>query len=230
MGKQSSTNPMRAATRLFCETCGGIARRCAVLGLLIFFATNLATSARAQTQATTLPLLLPSATAFDAAGNLYFVDAGDLYIADSHNHRIREVSSPTGTIATIAGTGVAGFSGDGGMATAARLDLPTALALDASGNLYVADTYNHRVRRIAAATGAITTVAGNGIEAFAGDNGPATSASIDSPNGLALDSAGNLYIADTHNGRLRKVSAATGVISTVAGTGVVGGNVQSFGG
>jgi sugar lactone lactonase YvrE len=249
-----------------------------VLGLLIFFATNLATSARAQTQATTLPLLLPSATAFDAAGNLYFVEAGnhvvrkvtpagiittvagngvqgfsgdgglatsaeldspaglaldsagDLYIADSHNHRIREVSSPTGTIATIAGTGVAGFSGDGGMATAARLDLPTALALDASGNLYVADTYNHRVRRIAAATGAITTVAGNGIEAFVGDNGPATSASIDSPNGLALDSAGNLYIADTHNGRLRMVSAATGVISTVAGTGVVAGNVQSFGG
>jgi sugar lactone lactonase YvrE len=278
MGKQSNPNPMRQAVRLSGETCGRIARRCVSAGLLIFFATGLATSARAQTQATTLPLLLPSATVFDAAGNLFFVEtgnhvvrkfssagivttvagngvegfagdngpataaqldspaglaldsAGDLFIADSHNHRIREVSSATGTITTIAGTGAPGFSGDGGPATAAQLDLPTALALDASENLYVADSNNHRVRRITASAGAIATVAGNGIEAFAGDNGPATSASIDSPNGLALDSAGNLYIADTHNGRLRRVSAATGLISTVAGAGVVGGNVQSFGG
>jgi sugar lactone lactonase YvrE len=278
MGKQSNPNPMRQAERLSGETCGRIARRCISLGLAIFFATNLATSARAQTQATTLPLLLPSATVFDAAGNLFFVEtgnhvvrkfssagivttvagngvegfagdngpataaqldspaglaldsAGDLFIADSHNHRIREVSSATGTITTIAGTGAPGFSGDGGPAKAAQLDLPTALALDASGNLYVADTNNHRVRRIASAAGVIATVAGNGIEAFAGDNGPATSASIDSPNGLALDSSGNLYIADTHNGRLRRVNSSTGLISTVAGAGVVAGNVQSFGG
>ena len=222
--------------------------------------------------------MLPSATAFDAAGNLYFAEtgnhvvrkvtsagiittvagngvqgfagdgglatsaeldspaglaldaAGDLYIADSHNQRIREVNAATGIIATIAGTGAAGFSGDGGAATAAKLDLPTALAFDTAGNLYLADTNNHRVRRIAAATGAITTIAGNGVEAFTGDNGPATSASIDSPNGLALDAAGNLYIADTHNGRVREVSAASGLISTVAGAGVVGGNAQSFGG
>ena len=278
MGKQSNPNPMRQAVRLSGETCGRIARRCISLGLAIFFATNLATSARAQTQATTLPLMLPSATVFDAAGNLFFVETGnhvvrklssagivttvagngvegfagdngpataaqldspaglaldsvgDLFIADSHNHRIREVSSATGTITTIAGIGAPGFSGDGGPATAATLDLPTALALDVAGNVYVADSNNHRVRRIASATGVIATVAGNGIEAFAGDNGPATAASIDSPNGLALDSSGNLTISDTHNGRLRRVSAATGLISTIAGAGVVGGNVQAFGG
>jgi sugar lactone lactonase YvrE len=125
---------------------------------------------------------------------------------------------------------MAGFSGDGGAAIAAQLDLPTALALDAAGNLYVADTKNNRVRRIALATGVITTVAGNGVEAFAGDGGAATASSIDSPNGLAVDAAGNLYIADTHNSRLRMVSAATGVITTVAGVGVMGGNVQTFSG
>jgi sugar lactone lactonase YvrE len=278
MGKQSNSDPMRAAASLSCETYGRIARRCISLGLAIFFATNLATSARAQTQATTLPLMLPSAIVFDAAGNLYFVEtgnhivrkitsagvittvagngvqgfsgdngpataaqldspaglaldsAGDLFIADSHNHRIREVSSATGIIATIAGTGAPGFSGDGGPAKSAQLDRPTALTFDSAGNLYLADTNNHRVRRIAALTGAIATVAGNGIEAFAGDNGPATAASIDSPNGLALDSSGNLYIADTHNGRVREVAASTGLIFTVAGAGVVAGNVQSFGG
>ena len=234
--------------------------------------------ARAQTQGTPQPLVLPSAIAFDAQGNLYFAEtgnhlvlklsaagvittvagsgvqgfsgdngpattaeldsptglaldsAGNLYIADSHNHRVREVAAATGTIKTIAGTGAAGFSGDRGLATAAQLDLPTALAIDSAGNVYVADTDNHRVRRIDAGTGMISTVVGNGVEAFAGDNGPTTAASIDSPNGLALDSAGNLYVADTHNGRVRKVIAATGVISTVAGSGFVSGNIQMFGG
>ena len=237
-----------------------------------------ATQAWAQTQATTLPLMLPSAIAFDAQGDLYFAEtgnhavrilsaagtvttvagsgvqgyagdngpataaeldspaglaldaAGNLYIADSHNHRVREVSATSGTIATIAGTGVAGFAGDKGAATAAQLDLPTALAVDAAGDVYVADTNNHRVRRIAAATGTITTVAGDGVEGYSGDGGLATAAAIDSPDGLAVDAAGDLYVADTHNGRVRVVSAATGNISTVAGGGIVGGNVQSFGG
>ena len=278
MGKPSSTNPERAAARPNDERWGKTARLCAAFGRIASFALFFATSVRAQTQATTLPLILPSAAAFDTEGNLYFAEAGnhvvrkvtpggvittvagngvqgfagdndpataaeldspaglavdaagDFFIADSHNQRVREVTAATGIISTIAGTGVAGFSGDGGAATAARLDLPTALALDAAGNLYIADTGNHRVRRIAAATGAISTVAGNGIEGYAGDGGAATAASIDSPNGLALDAVGNLYIADTHNGRVREVSAATGVISTVAGTGVVGGNAQTFGG
>jgi sugar lactone lactonase YvrE len=282
MGKQSRTNPERAAEPPFAERWGKTARLCAGLGfaacVAIGICGGLTNSARAQTQATTLPLLLPSATAFDAQGNLYFAEtgnhlvrkvtpagvitkvagngvqgfagdngaataaeldspagiavdeAGDIFIADSHNQRVREVAAATGVIATIAGTGVAGFSGDGGAATAARLDLPTALALDAAGDVYIADTANHRVRRIAAATGAIATVAGNGVEGYSGDGGAAIAASVDSPNGLALDAAGNLYIADTHNGRVRMVSAATSAITTIAGTGVAGGNVQIFGG
>jgi sugar lactone lactonase YvrE len=167
-----------------------------------------------------------TAAELDSPGGLAMDAAGNLFIADTHNHRVREVAGATGIITTVAGTGAAGFSGDGAAATAARLDLPTALAVDAVGNVYVADMDNHRVRRIAAGTGVITTVAGNGVEGFAGDGGSATAASIDSPNGLAVDSAGNLYIADTHNGRVREVSAATGIISTVAGTGAE----QAFGG
>jgi sugar lactone lactonase YvrE len=250
------------------------ARLCAVLCMVI----GLGAGVRAQTQATVLPLGIPSAIVFDAQGNLYFAEmgnhvvrrfsvagvittvagtgvqgfagddgpaisavldspaglamdaAGNLYIADSHNHRVREVAVATGVIATIAGMGVAGFSGDGGLAKAARFDLPTALAVDAAGNVYVADTDNHRVRRITLATGVITTIAGNGVEGFAGDNGLATAASVDSPNGLAVDGAGNLYVADTHNGRVREVTAATRLISTVAGVGYMGGGSQAFGG
>ena len=156
----------------------------------------------------------PAGLAVDAAGNLY--------IADTHNHRVRRVDGATGNIVTVAGTGRAGFTGDGGTATAARLDLPTALALDGTGNLYIADTNNHRVRRVAVGTGLMATVAGNGSQGFAGDGGSATAAGIDSPGGVAVDAAGNLYIADAHNQRLRMVNAKTGLISTVAGTGVAG--------
>ena len=278
MGKQSNSNPMRELVRLVAETRQTFARLCLWFGMAIFVAASLAPMARAQAQATTLPLMLPAATVFDAAGNLYFVETGnhivrkfssagvlttvagngvqgfsgdggpataaaldspaglalnstgDLFIADSHNHRIRKVSATSGVIATIAGTGSAGFSGDGAAATAAQLDLPVALAINAAGDLYIADTNNHRVRKISAGSGVITTIAGNGVETFAGDNGLATAASIDSPNGLALDSSGNLYIADTHNGRVRMVSATTGVISTVAGAGFTNGNVQTYSG
>ncbi len=144
---------------------------------------------------------------------------GNLYIADSGNHRIRRVDAD-GNIATFAGSGLEGFSGDGGPASAARLSAPRSVALDAGGNLYIADTGNQRVRKVDAATGNISTIAGTGSSGGSGDGGPASAARLFNPAGLALDSAGNLYIA--HRDRVRKVDAATGVISTFAGTGLRG--------
>src|SRR5207302_590405 len=110
-----------------------------------------------------------------------------------------------------------GFSGDGGAATSVRLSFPTGVALDGSGNLFIADAQNHRIRRVDAATDVITTVAGNGTQGFSGDGGAATSASLYFPSGVALDGSGNLFIADSHNHRIRRVDAATGIITTVAG-------------
>jgi len=153
-----------------------------------------------------------TAALLDSPAGVAVDGAGDVYIADTHNQRIRKVSG--GTITTIAGTGVAGFSGDGGPATSATLSNPTALALDANGNLYIADTDNHRIRMISGTT--ITTVAGSGEQFFSGDNAAATAAGLDSPNGVAVDAAGNLYIGDTHNQRVRVVNLS-GTISTLAG-------------
>ncbi len=145
--------------------------------------------------------------------------AGSLYIADSSNQRIRCVSS-NGTITTVAGNGVAGFSGDGGPATSASLMFPLGMARDSAGNLYFADGDNNRVRRISP-DGLITTVAGNGAGRFAGDQGPAISASLNIPEDVALDGAGNMFIADAGNNRVRKIDS-TGVISTLTGTGTDG--------
>ena len=148
--------------------------------------------------------------------------AGNLYIADGGNHRIRKVEAATGNISTVAGTGEEGFGGDGGPATSAMLNGPDGVALDGAGNLYIADTGNHRIRKVDAATGNISTVAGTGEEGFGGDGGPATSAMLNGPNGIALDGAGSLYIADKENHRVRKVEASTGNIATVAGVGTDG--------
>ena len=142
--------------------------------------------------------------------------AGNLYIADTYNHRVRRVDA-TGTITTIAGTGERGFSGDGGPASQAQLDFPDDVAADRAGNVYIADSYNHRVRRVDA-TGTITTIAGTGELGFSGDGGPASQAQLSEPGGIALDVAGNVYIADTYNHRIRKVDAA-GTITTIAGSG-----------
>ena len=145
--------------------------------------------------------------------------ARNLYIADYNNHRIRRVA-PDGVITTVAGTGTAGFSGDNGPATAAQLNRPYGLALDAAGNLYIADSYNHRIRRVTPA-GVITTVAGTGTAGYSGDNGPASSARLYYPYGITLDAAANLYIGENGNNRVRKVTPE-GVITTAAGTGVNG--------
>ncbi|MER7625352.1 RICIN domain-containing protein [Streptomyces sp. NPDC126503] len=145
--------------------------------------------------------------------------AGNLYIADSENHRIRKVTAD-GQIDTVAGTGTAGFSGDDGPAGAAELNCPYGVAVDRAGNLYIADTDNHRVRRITP-DGQIRTVAGTGTPGFSGDGGPATAAELNGPYGVAVDGAGALYITDAENHRVRKV-AGDGTISTVAGTGTDG--------
>lgn len=139
---------------------------------------------------------------------------GSVYIADSGNNRVRMVD-PFGNISTVAGTGERGHSGDGGPAVAARLDYPTGVAVDQLGSLYIADGGNHRVRKVDP-SGIITTIAGNGIEGFSGDGGPATEAVMNKPSDVAVDGADNLYIADKINSRIRKIDAS-GIISTVAG-------------
>jgi DNA-binding beta-propeller fold protein YncE len=222
--------------------------------------------------ATSALLSFPRGLAFDAAGNLW--------VADSGNSRVRRIAAATGAITTVAGGPAVGFSGDGGPASSAELAFPAGVAVDTlAGHVYVADTANFRLRRIAAGTGVITTVAGggscpgsppgaagvpatsaclgqvngvaahaatgavyltagprvyrlsagvlaphagNGTDDLCGDGGPATAACVSEALGVAVDAAGNVYAADTYNGRIRRVAAGTGVISTIAG----GGGVQ----
>ena len=148
--------------------------------------------------------------------------AGNLYLADFNNNRIRKVTASTGVISTIAGTGSTTSSGDGAAATAAGIDGPVAIALDASGNIYIAEQHAARVRKITVSTGIITTVAGTGTAGFFGDGSAATAAEISSPSGVVIDNSGNIYIADGGNNRIRKVTVSTGIITTVAGTGTAG--------
>jgi DNA-binding beta-propeller fold protein YncE len=145
--------------------------------------------------------------------------AGHLYLADTLNHRVRRVDALTGRIATIAGMGRPRCGGDGGPAVAAWLNEPAALAVSASGVLYIADQSNHRVRAIDLASGLICTVAGTGAATYNGDGIPAAEAALAGPSGLALADDGTLYIADTFNGRIRAIDPATGLIRTVVGDG-----------
>ncbi|MFX3634577.1 MAG: S-layer homology domain-containing protein [Candidatus Pristimantibacillus sp.] len=156
--------------------------------------------------ATTAKLNIPRGIAFDKNGNLY--------IADSENHRIRKVDLD-GKISTVAGTGTAGYSGDGGLAMSASLNRPVAVTFDGKGNLLFTDRLNSCIRMIDPVTGIISTIAGTGIAGFSGDGGPASLAQLQYPVGIVVDNAGYLYIADTTNARIRKVDPLTGVISTM---------------
>ena len=149
----------------------------------------------------------PSALKLDAAGNLFVADNGT----------IRKIT-PWGIITDVAGNGTTGFSGDGGSATSAELKEISGIAFDAAGNMYIADSGNNRIREVSASTGIITTIAGNGTAGFSGDNGPATQAELNTPQGVFLDAAGNIYIADVENDCVRMISASTGNITTIAGT------------
>jgi len=148
--------------------------------------------------------------------------AGNLYIAEYTGNRIRKITMSTGIITTIAGTGTAGYSGDGGLAVNAKINQPWELSIDANSNLYIADFLNSRIRKVDAITGIITTVAGNGTNsASTGDGGLATTAAIPYPNSICHDNNGNLYIAESYGnvtGRIRKIDAATGIITTIAGS------------
>jgi streptogramin lyase len=143
---------------------------------------------------------------------------GSLYICDTANHRIRRVGRD-GKITVVAGTGEKGWSGDGGPATAAKLAEPYEVRFDASENIFWVERLSHSVRRLDAKTGVITTIAGTGAPGFSGDGGLATRAQLNEPHSIAFDSAGDLYIADVKNHRIRKVTMKTGTITTLAGTG-----------
>ncbi|MGA3080483.1 MAG: Ig-like domain repeat protein [Terracidiphilus sp.] len=181
--------------------------------------------------ATLAELYLPSGVTLDGAGNLY--------IADTLHNRIRMVCASAtsatisgtaaactgpGIITTIAGNGDTGYTGDGKAASAATLSSPSGVALDGAGNLYIADTGNNAVRKITAATGIIATVAGTGVPGYTADGIAATASGLNGPQSITIDSAGNLFIADTLDQRIRRVDAVSGIISTAAGNGTAGFN------
>jgi uncharacterized protein (TIGR03437 family) len=167
----------------------------------------------------------PTGLAADTSGNIYFAEGSIATGSGLGNgdYRVWKITISSGVLSNVAGNGVQSYSGDGGPAALAQLNGPASIAADAAGNLYFADSLNHRIRRITAG-GRIDTVAGNGTQGFSGDGGPAVSAQLNNPLGVAVDTAGNLYIADTDNNRIRKV-ATNGTITTIAGN----GNASFFG-
>jgi sugar lactone lactonase YvrE len=166
--------------------------------------------------ATAAEINQPSALNFDPAGDLYFTDRG--------NNRVRKITKGTGIISTIAGNGTAGYNGDGIAATTAELSSPNEVSFDASGNIYIADWFNHRVRKVNITTGIISTVAGTGTGGYNGDGIAATTAEINAPCGITFDTMGNMYVCEYGGFRVRMISATTGLISTVAGNGTGGYN------
>ena len=162
--------------------------------------------------ATSATIDVPWGCIFDKQGNFYFAEGGD--------SRIRKINT-IGYISTVAGTGTSGYNGDSIQATSAKLHNASGVAVDSLGNLYIADCGNNRVRRVDISTGIITTIAGTGVSGFSGDNGSATNAMITQPYDICFDKAGNLYITDNGNYRVRKINTS-GIISTFAGIGTSG--------
>jgi uncharacterized protein (TIGR03437 family) len=200
-----------AGNTYIADTANNVVRRVDSKGVISNFAgTGTAGSSGDGSAATGAQLSGPQGLAVDSAGNLY--------IADTQNHRVRKVAG--GTISTVAGSGTAGFAGDGAAAGGAQLNLPFGVAVDSAGNLYIAEFGNNRVRKVTAG-GTINTIAGNGVFGYSGDGGQATGAMLNGPQGVAVDTLGNVYIADTANNRVRQV-APNGTIATVAGTGIAG--------
>ena len=170
--------------------------------------------------ATSAKLNFPTGIGLDGWGNVYF--------ADYENHRIRKVTVSTGIITTFAGTRTFGYNGDNKVASSAQLYNPISLALDGSGNVYISDFNNVRIRKVTVSSGNITTIAGTGHNGYNGDDIAATNAYLNRTRGLSLDGSGNIYIADTQNNRIRKVTVSTGIITTIAGTGVGGYNGENI--
>ena len=220
-GGQAAAASINAPNGIACDTSGNVyiaeehgirVRKVNAAGVISTFAgTGVQGYAGDGGLATSAGFVLPEGVAVDTSGNVY--------IADAYGNRIRKVNT-AGIISTFAGTGTGGYNGDGLQATVTTLSTPYAVLPDNAGNVYISDSSNNRVRKVNAG-GIVSTYAGNGSSAFAGDGGQATSASISGALGITLDSAGNLYIADQNNYRIRKVTAA-GVISTVAGNGIQG--------
>jgi sugar lactone lactonase YvrE len=147
--------------------------------------------------------------------------ADNIYVAEFHNNVIRKIDSKTGRISTVAGCGLKGSMGDGGPAVCAQLNGPEGVFVDSSGNIYIADTYNHKIRKVDAKTGAIKTIAGTGHAGYDGDGIKADDTRLDQPSGIVVDSKGNVYFNDYKNDRVRKIDTS-GYISTYAGTGIPG--------
>jgi len=148
--------------------------------------------------------------------------AGNIYIGDYNNNVVRKVDAITGIITTIAGDTIAGYTGDNGPATNAEIDGSCQLFADNTGNIFIADQWNHAIRRVDATTGIITTIAGNGMPGYTGDNGPATDAQLNQPTGIFIDAQNNIFIAQYQDEAIRRIDAVTGIITTVAGTGIGG--------
>ena len=221
MGDPAGVVVDRSGQFYIADYLNNVVRKIATSGVITTWAGNGIAGFRGDGgPATSAMLSGPVAVALDSSGNLY--------IADTGNRRVRKVT-PDGNITTVAGDGSvpsSGGNGDNGPATSAHLTIPEGLTLDPAGDLFIADGGADRVRKVTPA-GIITTVAGNGVNGFGGDGGPATDAQLTAPYGLAFDAAGNLYIADLLNKRIRMVNSA-GVISTFAGNGIL--NPDGFGG